>query len=130
MAAFGEGLEPLASRHACDEEVWSVGIIEQGDAVELSSRLVRDTEIDNQNNHIIKRGLKQKVQLGPTGVHCRILLNLSGYTFEYVHACYSTFNPTLHNKEKVQEWEDFLVVTVTERLELVSTFTPSKQSLS
>lgn len=35
-------------------------------------------------------------------------------------------HPTLHNKEKVQEWEDFLVETVTERLELVSTFTPSK----
>lgn len=37
---------------------------------------------------------------------------------------------TLHNKEKVQEWDDLLVVTVTERPELVSTFTPSKQSLS
>lgn len=37
---------------------------------------------------------------------------------------------TLHRNEKVQEWEDFLVVTVTERLELVSTVTPSKQSLS
>lgn len=43
---------------------------------------------------------------------------------------FNTLHPTLHNKEKVQEWEDFLVVTVTERLELVSTFTPSKLSLS
>lgn len=33
---------------------------------------------------------------------------------------------TLQYREKVQEWADFLVVTVTDRLELVSTFTPSK----
>ena len=33
---------------------------------------------------------------------------------------------TLQYREKVQECADFLVVTVTDRLELVSTFTPSR----
>lgn len=33
---------------------------------------------------------------------------------------------TLQSNEKVQECEDFLVETVTERLELVSTVTPSR----
>lgn len=37
---------------------------------------------------------------------------------------------TLQSREKVQECEDFLVETVTERPELVSTFTPSRKSLS
>lgn len=37
---------------------------------------------------------------------------------------------TLQSNEKVQECEDFLVETVTERLELVSTVTPSRKSLS
>lgn len=39
-------------------------------------------------------------------------------------------HPTLQSREKVQECEDFLVETVTERLELVSTVTPSRKSLS
>lgn len=46
--------------------------------------------------------------------------------FQYVHNYNAMLHPTLHNKEKVHEWEDFLVETVTERLELVSTITPSK----
>lgn len=37
---------------------------------------------------------------------------------------------TLQSREKVQECEDFLEETVTERPELVSTFTPSRKSLS
>lgn len=37
---------------------------------------------------------------------------------------------TLQSREKVQECEDFLVETVTERPELVSTATPSRKSLS
>lgn len=37
---------------------------------------------------------------------------------------------TLQSREKVQECEDFLVETVTERPELVSTVTPSRKSLS
>lgn len=37
---------------------------------------------------------------------------------------------TLQSREKVQECEDFLLETVTERLELVSTVTPSRKSLS
>lgn len=36
----------------------------------------------------------------------------------------------MQSSEKVQECEDFLVETVTERPELVSTVTPSRKSLS
>lgn len=41
LAAFGNTLEPLSSWHACDEEVWSVGIIEESNPVQLSRRLYR-----------------------------------------------------------------------------------------